>query len=95
VVLGVVVPGVGEFGFEAGGVAPGVVLLGAVLFPGLLGVVSGVVVLGVVCGVGVVVVFGVAPGVVAPGFWLVGAGVGATVLDGGETVPGVAWFGVA
>ena len=63
---------------------------GLVVDPGLVGVVSGVVLFGLVCGVGVVVVFGVVPGVVAFGFSLVGAGVGATVPDGGETVPGVA-----
>jgi hypothetical protein len=96
-VFGVVVPGVGEVGFEAGGVVPGVVVLPGVAAPGvvdsgLLGAVSGVV-FGAVCGVGVVVVFGVVPGVapVVPfGFEFVGAGVGATVPEGGETVPGCA-----
>lgn len=96
--FGVVVPGVGEVGLPAGAVVPGVVLgvvvpglvvAGFVVDPGLPGVVSGVVLpFGPVCGVGVVVVFGFVPGVVAFGFWFVGAGVGAAVLGVGAAVPG-------
>ena len=89
--FGLVVPGLVEFGFVSGVVVPGCVVLS-----GFVGVVSGVVVLGVVCGVGVVVVFGVVPGVdpgVPFGFEFVGAGVGATVPEAGDTVPGVAWPG--
>ncbi|HZR64859.1 MAG TPA: hypothetical protein VFA85_06905 [Terriglobales bacterium] len=110
VVFGVVVPGVGEVGFPAGGVVPGVVGVvepgvvesGVVESgdPGFVGVVCGVVSFGLLCGVGVVLVFGVVPGVLEFGefgFSLVGAGVGATVPDGCVAVPGagvVVWPGV-
>ena len=76
--LGVVVPGAGDVEFPAGGVVPGVLVL-----PGFVGVVSS--------GVGVGVVFGVVPGSVVPGafgFAFVGAGVGVTVPEGGDTVAG-------
>ncbi len=101
--FGVVVPGEGEVGFSAGGVVPGVlgvvdpgvVESGVVVEPGVFesgdpgaGVVCGVS-LGLVSGAGVVLVFGVVPGVVESGFWFVGAGVGAAVPGAGAAVPGV------
>jgi len=89
---GLVVPGVGEFGFEAGAVVPGVVFPGAV--PGVLGAVSGVLPFGVACGVGVVVVLGVVPGVAFPGAGVAVPGVGAAVPGVGAAVPGCVVPGV-
>ena len=83
---GLVDPGVVEFGFAPGAVVPGVGLLSGVV----LGVVSGVDPFGVACGVGVVVVFGVVPGVVSFGFWFVDPGGGAAVSGVGAAVPGCA-----
>jgi hypothetical protein len=90
VVFGVVLPGAGEVALAAGGVVPGLVLSGV-----LPGFDCGLVWFGVASGVGVVVVFGLVPGVVVPGVVLSGLvgvavpGVGAAVPGAGAAVPGV------
>jgi len=87
---GVVVPGFGDVGLDAGGMVPGVVVPGFVV-PGLSvpGVLSGVGLLGVLSGVGLVgAVSGAGLVGVVSGVGLVGV-VSGTVPGAGVAVPGV------